>query len=308
MKRNELYGILSLVGLCLLVQLVAADITPSLADQMTYMAPGDQQTADSAREDYKYIFVVLAVLLVETLGIVLAIRMGWRRLINRLLKLFFFASVVIGCFVVILGAVSLLFPTGGPLTILGASLLLSIAISVHVFVYPEWYNINLTGVLVCAGMAAAIGFVVGPLPCIVFMIVMAAYDFIAVYKTKHMIELAERMLELRLPLFFVVPLVRGFKYRDAHMVKPGEERTCFTLGLGDAFIPALLVVSAKASLDLPMWAAMNLPMIGTMLGTMLAIGLLACFVGRTNKPAPGLPLICSGAILGYAAGYLVAIV
>ncbi len=54
----------------------------------------------------------------------------------------------------------------------------------------NWIVINIAGILTAAGLAAIWGVDLGLYAAIVLMIVFAIYDYIAVYKTKHMLDIA----------------------------------------------------------------------------------------------------------------------
>ena len=70
---------------------------------------------------------------------------------------------------------------------------------------PEWYVINTVGVLVGAGTITMLGVSFVPWIIIIFMVLAAIYDAWAVYKSKHMLELADTMVNLELPVMLVAP-------------------------------------------------------------------------------------------------------
>ncbi len=191
--------------------------------------------------------------------------------------------------------------------------------------YPEWWVIDAAGVVVSAGAAAIFGISFGLIPALLLLVAFAAYDFIAVYRTKHMIDLADSVLELRLPIMFVVPRKRGYSFleetrRLKEKLESGEERDAMFMGLGDAVIPAVLVVSALHFLSPaayepggePAWllTATVLGMapwlfvaLATLLGALVGYGALMWFVLQ-GKPQAGLPLLNGGAIVGFFAALL----
>ena len=80
---------------------------------------------------------------------------------------------------------------------------------------PEWYVINTVGVLVGAGTITMLGVSFVPWIIIIFMVLAAIYDAWAVYKSKHMLELADTMVNLELPVMLVAPQSRpegGFRW------------------------------------------------------------------------------------------------
>ena len=82
-----------------------------------------------------------------------------------------------------------------------ATLLLLVLLVVH----SEWYVVNTTGVLLGAGVCVMLGVTFVPALAILFMLLAAVYDFWAVYKSKHMLDLADTMVGLRLPILLVAP-------------------------------------------------------------------------------------------------------
>ncbi len=91
--------------------------------------------------------------------------------------------------------------------------LLSVALLVALIFHPEWYLVNLFGILVGAGVSTMLGVSFVPWLVIIFMIGMAFYDHWAVNKSKHMLDLADTMIELRLPILLVAPKDRNYSFR-----------------------------------------------------------------------------------------------
>jgi len=98
----------------------------------------------------------------------------------------------------------------------GIVLLLSILSTVLLYKYPEWYVIDALGILIGAGVAAIFGASLEVLPVIILLILLAVYDAISVYKTKHMITLAEGVMDMKTPILFVIP-----KRKDYSFIKEG---------------------------------------------------------------------------------------
>ena len=192
------------------------------------------------------------------------------------------------------------------------TLLLSFGLAYALLKYPEWWVVDATGFAVAAGVTAIIGISFGILPALVFLIGLAIYDAIAVYRTKHMIALADAVTGLRLPILLVIPKSLPYSFRDQPGLQDeldeGVERAAMFMGLGDIIIPGILVVSAFAFLD-PVVTSLGvstnlLVALATMLGTLLGFTLLMRFV-MSGRPQAGLPLLNTGAILAYLASYYV---
>ncbi|MCW4007017.1 MAG: presenilin family intramembrane aspartyl protease [Candidatus Bathyarchaeota archaeon] len=166
--------------------------------------------------------------------------------------------------------------------------------------YPEWYILDITGVMTAVGAVAMLGISLTVLIVVALLIVMATYDAISVYKTKHMIDLADVLVDLKLPILFVIPKKRGYSLINEEKnlkekIDSGEEREAFFLGVGDTVFPGILAVAAYYTIG-----GMNGFLIGLsiMIGTLIGFAGLMVFVIK-GKPQAGLPFLCPGAILGY---------
>ena len=199
--------------------------------------------------------------------------------------------------------------------------------------YPEWWVVNSVGVMVGSGVIVMIGISFVPTLVIIFMILAAIYDYWAVHKSKHMLELADTMIGLKLPVLLVAPKEKGYSFleqegdimqdsppappsvmeaelvdRQERMKPKKKSRDALFMGLGDVIFPGMLVISAISFL--PEWGpeiwnpygdlhmAQIFVAIGTLIGGLVGYVLLMTFVAQGN-PQPGLPLLNGGAILGY---------
>ncbi len=188
------------------------------------------------------------------------------------------------------------------------SVLLSIGLGVVLYKFPEWYVIDIVGVIMGAGAAAIFGISLAIIPTLLLLIVLAIYDYIAVYRTKHMVALAEGVMDLRLPILLIIP--KHWKYSFLKEKFDKQEREAFFMGLGDVVMPTLLVVSANVFVPaayyyVPFVGLMNIPAIGAIIGTFVGFMVLMGLVIK-GKPQAGLPFLNTGVILGYAAGCLMA--
>jgi len=245
------------------------------------------ENPESAVNPFSYIILVLGF----TLFILMAMRLkkGW--VVSGVVLL----AIAMGVYYVLSAFFS-------PLM----ALLLSLAVLAILHIYPEWYVIDVVGLLVCAGVGTLFGLSMTPFPALLLLVVLAAYDAISVYKTRHMVTLAEGVMEIRAPLLFVVPRKRGYSFRREGLGS-GDDRGAYFLGLGDAIIPTVLVISANWSLALPeveiFGIGANLPALGAMLGTYL--GFVVLSMTSRDKPQAGLPFLNGGAILGFLLAALI---
>ena len=218
----------------------------------------------------------------------------------------------------------------------------AIAVGAGLLFYPEWYVIDSTGVIMGAGAAALFGISFGLLPAILLLAVLAVYDAISVYRTEHMLDLAEGVMDLKIPVVLVIPTSLSFSYLESGSTddvldddtdsSAGEtestsdspaagesgvnaetddqdtdaiERDALFIGLGDAVIPTILVASAAYFLDVGLIAVPGIALNVPALGAIIGTiaGLLVLMhMVLKGKPHAGLPLLNGGAISGYLLG------
>lgn len=187
-------------------------------------------------------------------------------------------------------------------------LILSVLATALLYIYPEWYVIDGLGILIGAGVASIFGVSLEILPVVILLILLAVYDAISVYKTKHMITLAEGVIDLKTPILFVVPKRRDYSFiRDGiGKLDDGGERAAFIIGMGDLIMPSILVVSANVFLKgWRLAGIINLPALGAIIGSLAGLSVLLYFVS-SGKPQAGLPPLNGGTILGFLLGWALA--
>jgi presenilin-like A22 family membrane protease len=175
------------------------------------------------------------------------------------------------------------------------------------WLYPEWYVIDAAAVLAGATFVALFGISLAPLPVVTLLVAMAVYDAYSVYVSEHMQSLGSGILDLRLPMVFVVPPTVGFSLREIDEMADLGERGVAVLGLGDAFFPGMLAVSGATFLEAtPVVAGLNLPGLGALVGGAAGMVALLVLVHRIERAHAGLPPLNGGVLLGYLAGAVAA--
>jgi presenilin-like A22 family membrane protease len=238
-------------------------------------------------------------LLVFTLFILVLIRFGVKFLLSAIIALSLFFT-----FYYIFESLALAI-AGDTIPAGLATIVLSIGTTAILYKYPEWYVIDTLGILLCAGVASIFGIAVGILPAIILLVLLAIYDAISVYRTKHMLTLAEGVLSLKAPILFVIPKRRDYSFIKEGLALKGEdgepkERGAFVIGMGDMIMPTILVVSANVFLMVPGWA-FSPPAIGAMAGSVVGLAVLLTAV-KQGKPQAGLPPLNAGTITGFLIG------
>ena len=200
--------------------------------------------------------------------------------------------------------------------------LFSVLLMILLYVHSEWYVVNTVGILVGSGVIVMLGVSFVPTLIMVFMIAAAIYDAWAVYKSKHMLDLADTMMNLNLPILLVAPQDSDYTMRTERMTvhdaneadddlvpQVAQERVvaksndAMLMGLGDVIFPGMLVLSTIQYVggDNGLLMAMT-----TLVGSLIGYSILMYYVGKGQAQA-GLPLLNGGAILGYVVGGLLTI-
>jgi len=247
-------------------------------------------------------FIFILILLVFTGFLLLLIKYGKKNWIAAIIALSIFLT-----FVYIFTALVYVV-TADPNLSMILIFTLSILATVLLYKYPEWYVIDGLGILIAAGVAAIFGASLEYYLVVVLLVLLAVYDAISVYKTKHMITLAEGVIDLKTPILFVIPKRRNYSFiRDGiGKLSDGGERAAFIIGMGDMIMPSILVVSANVFLKgWRLAGIVNLPALGAILGSLAGLCVLLYFVA-SGKPQAGLPPLNGGTILGFVLGWAVA--
>ena len=295
--KNDL-PLVAMPGMLLLVELIALFLSRPL------QAAGVEALPYSP-ENPLNVVVFLVLLLVFTLFILALIRFGVKFLLSAIIGLSLFFT-----FYYIFGALALILTGENEIAGL-ATLLLAAGATMLLYKYPEWYVLDTLGILICAGVASIFGIAVGILPALLLLVLLAVYDAISVYRTKHMITLAEGVLSVKAPILFVIPKRRDYSFikegitiggEGGGEVKEGErkERGAFIIGMGDLIMPTILVVSAYVFLPVEGWAVPP-PALGAVIGSLAGLSLLLRAVKR-GKPQAGLPPLNGGTIAGFLIG------
>lgn len=307
LKFKEYIPFIGMGFMLLLVQLIALALTgPFKVNEIK---------AFSNPEDPGNVVVYMAIILVFTAFIFLVIKLNKKWMI-QVFMFFAVGSTIYFVFIPFFSVgpyITLKIPFSADMilelgTVYYSILILSAGLTILLYKYPEWYVIDTVGVIIGAGASTMFGISLEIIPTLLLLIVLAVYDYIAVYQTKHMVALAEGVMDLKLPILLVVP--KHWKYSFLTEKFDKEKREAFFMGLGDAVMPTLLVVSANffvkaSSYNLPFIGSINLPAIGAIVGTFVGFAVLMGLVIK-GKPQAGLPFLNTGVILGYAAGSLLA--
>ncbi len=222
--------------------------------------------------------------LLTTLFVLLIIQLvKFRKQKGLIFKLIFVAAVFLGG----ISMMSVWFPY------LPALFLMTIFLAWW-WLWPSVFIQDLCIVLGISGAGSFLGLAFKPEIVVALLIVFSVYDVVAVYKTKHMVEMAKQMIESRAILGLIIPRsILGFQERLEEL-KPGGK--FLILGGGDIVFPLFLCCSLVPSFGITK----------TLIVALFSVmGLLASFYffafQKRRNPIPALPPIAFFSILGYLA-------
>ncbi|TSC91006.1 MAG: hypothetical protein G01um10142_116 [Parcubacteria group bacterium Gr01-1014_2] len=169
-----------------------------------------------------------------------------------------------------------------------ASLLLVILVFKKRIVFI--HNIGI--ILGMAGIGAVLGLSLTPVSVVVLLLILSFYDIVAVYKTGHMVKIAEDMIKSRAISGIVLPQNRKGWSANITRVRPGGEY--MILGSGDLIMPLILISSVIGIHGL---ASGLVVLFFSLLGLSLTYYLFV--TQRTRRPMAALPPIAAMSIVGY---------
>lgn len=171
------------------------------------------------------------------------------------------------------------------------TVLISAVIVAFRFYFPSVITQNLVIIFSIAGISAYLGLGLSVFQVIILLLILSIYDIIAVYKTRHMIEMFKTLAESGAVFSLIIPDRWANFLAGIKKVTPGSH--FLFLGTGDLAFPIVFSISAlKAGL---------LSSIFIIFGAFLGLGLINLFfyISKKRMPVAALPPIALGAIVGY---------
>jgi len=196
-------------------------------------------------------------------------------------KSLFAVSVFFGGFVLINSWIPLL-----------PALILAFILTFWWLLKPSILNQNICIGMGIAGAGAVLGIAIKPTTVVFLLVCFSIYDFIAVYKTKHMVKMAKEMIESEAVLGIIVPKTIFELNSPLKEADPRRGKT-LVLGAGDIVFPLMLA----ASLTNKGIACVLVVSIFSLIG--LLVGFLIFKSKKIRRPMPALPPIAFFSIIGY---------
>ncbi len=162
---------------------------------------------------------------------------------------------------------------------------------------------NLSLSIAIGGAGGSLGSFLGLAPSLIIIAVMCIYDVIAVFKTKHMVELAMLSREKHLPVMFELEgkPKKGSRHtrKRVGMKKEDGGGRGVCLGTGDVALPIILFVALARS-----FSSWIVPIVA-LGGAVVGLGGVVYYTRYIRRvPLPALPPIIGPALIaGIAAGF-----
>ncbi len=170
---------------------------------------------------------------------------------------------------------------------------------------PNVWIQNLTEIFIYGGLAAIFVPLINLYSAIILLILISGYDAYAVWKSKHMIKLAESQTKAKIFAGLLIPYINGknekvskVESKEKVMV-PSSIRTA-VLGGGDIGFP--LIFAGVILKEWGLWQSLVIPIFA-------ALGLALIFwKGEAKKFYPAMPFISAGCFLGLGVVWLIMLI
>lgn len=156
---------------------------------------------------------------------------------------------------------------------------------------PSVFLHDLLMVFSISGIAGALGVNFDPWMVVTLLVIFSIYDFIAVYKTKHMVKMARELTKMGIISALIIPQQFSDFKRPLKEVRPGGK--FLILGGGDIAFPLFLCASLVSQGILKSFIIALFATFGLVLSFYFFIS------QKTRKPIPALPPIAFCSIIGF---------
>ncbi|RMF06880.1 hypothetical protein D6764_01185 [Candidatus Woesearchaeota archaeon] len=295
-----------LIGIFFVSQIVGLAIVDSYLDYETSISSGNETFRtlpfDTPRPDVEqntsFIWIMFAVI-IGTLLVLALIRM--RKM--RLWRFWFFMSVSL--------TLTVAFAAFLPQSV---ALAVALAAAFMKIYRPNFWIHNISEVFMYGGIAAIFVPLINIFSALMLLVLISLYDMYAVWKSKHMITMAQSQTKEQMFAGILIPYFKGRpqKGRKASsgrkvVIKPTVEKKTGSgtvktaiLGGGDVGFPLIFAGVVMKTLllgGIPVWIS-RLETLIIVLASTLALFLLMRF-GQKGKFYPAMPFLSAGCFLGY---------
>lgn len=174
-----------------------------------------------------------------------------------------------------------------------SAMIISLAIVIFVFSYRNVLFNNIAMMLAVPAAVINLSIAVNFETTVLFLLILTIYDYIAVYKTRHMVDMAKGMVQQGVVFGFVFP--RKTEYLESkvsQIIGQEEKNKAFIMGSGDVAIPLLFITnllkySHSAAIFVSFFAFLG-----------LFLSFLIFYFQKDKQPMPALPPIVLMCFLG----------
>ncbi len=186
-----------------------------------------------------------------------------------------------------------------------AAAVLALIVAILKFYKPNILIQNFSEIFVYGGLAAIFVPMFNLFAAFMLLIVISIYDFIAVFKTKHMIKLAEFQSGSKVFAGLSIHYEREPKKANDANSKSKPHKSIAVLGGGD--IAFTLIFAGTVMKEIMLKETFFIGFLKTLIIPVIVT--LALFIllmkGRRNKFYPAMPVLSLGCLLGYLAVWLI---
>jgi len=289
--KHSLKVTLILLGLFFISQIIGLAVTNAyiehekievgVTEKVTFKELPMNLTRPEIEEKISFAYILIAVLIV-TVAVLFLMKLGG----ILLWKLWYFLAIWL-C----LGIAFAAFMGSIP------AMIIAFLMTAYKVFRPALIIQNLTEVLIYGGLASIFVPIINVSSAVLLLIFISVYDYIAVYKTKHMIKLAKFQSKLKVFAGLLIPYKLG-RLRRKGKAKLVKVRTA-VLGGGDIGFP--LIFAGVVMKGLMLTNAMLLGFLKTLIIPVFAsLSLLYLLLKAEKKKFyPAMPILTIGCLLGW---------
>lgn len=186
---------------------------------------------------------------------------------------------------------------------------LAIILALWKILKPNVIIHNLTEIFIYGGIAALLVPKINLISSALILILLAIYDYISVYKTKHMVTLANSQAEQNIFAGLMIPYNKNkveFKISNKSLDdKKHSASKVAILGGGDMGFPLIFTGVVMKGLLLTYGITMSI-LLSSIISIVTAISLfILIYLGDQGKFYPAIPVLSAGCFIGYGIMYLV---
>ena len=184
-----------------------------------------------------------------------------------------------------------------------AAAILALIVSILRLYKPNMLIQNLSEIFIYGGLAASVINIFNLLAAFMLLIIISIYDYIAVFKTKHMIKLANFQSNSKVFAGLLIPYEKGklsIKPKPiSSSIKKEKDSRVAILGGGDIGFP--LIFAGVVMKGLMLKETVLVGFLKTMIiPVFVSLALLFLLIkGQENKFYPAMPVLSIGCFIGY---------